>query len=238
MKSKVLSLLPFVIFPLLLSAQSKRILVFSKMKEHRHDSSAVGKRALIQLGQNNGFEVDTTENADYFSKPILKKYKSVIFFNTTGDVLNQSQQLAFEEFIEKGGGFVGIHSAADTEYDWAWYGKLVGAYFKDHPAIQPAILKKVQDSKLTRDLPLEWKRTDEWYNFKQISQDINVLYSLDESSYQGGENGKSHPISWKHEVGKGRAFYTALGHTIESYSEPLFLNHILRGIQYSVKDIK
>ncbi len=209
-----------VIFPLQLAAQSKRILVFSKMKEHRHESITVGKMALIQLGQSNGFKVDTTENADYISDQSLKKYKAVIFFNTTGDVLNQVQQLAFEKFIEKGGGFVGIHSAADTEYNWGWYGKLVGAYFKNHPVIQPATLVRAQDSKLTRDLPVEWRRTDEWYNFKQISPDINVLYTIDESSYMGGENGESHPISWKHEVKKGRAFYTALGHTSDSYSEP------------------
>jgi len=214
------------------------VLVFSKTKGFRHESIEVGKKAIIQLGLQNGFLVDTTENADYFGQGSLNNYKSVIFLNTTGDVLNDEQQLALEEFIRKGGGFVGIHSAADTEYDWPWYGKLVGAYFKSHPEIQPAILRKSIDSDLTRDLPKEWKRTDEWYNFKQLPSDVSVLYSVDESSYLGGENGSNHPISWKHEVGKGRAFYTALGHTKESYADPVFLNHILLGIQYSSKDVK
>jgi len=215
-----------------------RVLVFSKTKGFRHESIEVGKTALIQLGLRNGFHVDTTENADYFTEMTLKKYKAIIFFNTTGDVLSNDQQSAFEGFIKSGGGFVGIHSATDTEYDWPWYGQLVGAYFKNHPEIQPAIMRKSKDTDLTRDLPKDWKREDEWYNFKQISSDIDVLYTLDESSYQGGENGPNHPISWKHEVEEGRAFYTALGHTKESYADPLFLNHILRGIQYSVKDIK
>jgi len=215
-----------------------RVLVFSKTKGFRHESIEVGKTALIQLGLRNGFHVDTTENADYFTEMTLKKYKAIIFFNTTGDVLSNDQQSAFEGFIKSGGGFVGIHSATDTEYDWPWYGQLVGAYFKNHPEIQPAIMRKSKDTDLTRDLPKDWKREDEWYNFKQISSDIDVLYTLDESSYQGGENGSDHPISWKHEVEEGRAFYTALGHTKESYADPLFLNHILRGIQYSVKDIK
>lgn len=235
----------FLIFVALASAISLslnkrpyRVLVFSKTKGFRHESIEIGKIALIQLGRQNGFEADTTENQDFFTDHSLEKYKAIIFFNTTGDVLNNDQQSALEGFIKKGGGFVGIHAAADTEYDWPWYGQLVGAYFKSHPEIQPAILRKFKEAKLTKDLPKDWKRTDEWYNFKQISPDINVLYTLDESTYTGGENGFNHPISWNHEVGKGRSFYTALGHTKESYSDPLFLNHVLSGIRYAVKDIK
>lgn len=235
-------LLIFIALAALVSVSLKkkpyRVLVFSKTKEFRHESIEVGKVALIKLGQQNGFEADTTENSDFFTGQSLANYKAVIFFNTTGDVLNNDQQAALEAFIERGGGFVGIHSATDTEYEWPWYGKLVGAYFKNHPKIQPAVLRKSIDVNLTRDLPREWKRTDEWYNFKQISPDITVLYTLDENSYEGGENGLNHPIAWKHEVGKGRAFYTALGHTKESYTDPLFLNHLLAGIRYSVKDIK
>jgi type 1 glutamine amidotransferase len=219
----------FIIFAVAAAAtgfkKPYRVLVFSKTKGFRHESIEVGKIALIRLGLENGFKVDTTENADFFNQPSLKKYKAVIFLSTTGDVLNDVQQLAFERFIEKGGGFVGIHAATDTEYNWPWYGQLVGAYFKSHPEIQRAVLRKSGDSDLT-------------YNFKQISPDIKVLYTIDESSYKGGENGGFHPISWKHKVGKGRSFYTALGHTKESYSDPIFLKHLLAGIQYSVKEIK
>ena len=153
-----------------------RILVFSKTKGFRHASIPDGKAAIKKLGLENGFEVDTTEDAGKFNDDSLKKYAAVIFLNTTGNVLDNNQEIAFERFIQAGGGFVGIHSATDTEYDWGWYGDLVGAYFVNHPAIQPASLLVVDTSQpSTRFLPVVWKRTDEWYNFRNLNKDVKVL---------------------------------------------------------------
>ena len=216
-----------------------RVLVFSKTKVFRHESIEDGQAAIMKLGKENGFEVDTTENANNFNEANLKKYKTVVFLSTTGDVLNQTQQNEFMRFIQAGGGYVGIHAAADTEYDWWWYGKLVGAYFQSHPPEQQnAVLKKVSAFTPAKqdNLPVEWKRFDEWYNYKKVSPDINVLYALDESTYSGGENGDNHPISWYHDFDGGRSFYTGLGHTRESYQEPEFLSQVLMGIQYAIGD--
>ena len=108
------------------NAQS-RVLVFSKTAGFRHGSIGVGKTAIMQLGKENGFAVDTTEDAEVFKEENLKKYQAVIFLNSTGDVLNPKQQAVFERFIQSGGGYMGIHAASDCEYNWPWYGKLVGA---------------------------------------------------------------------------------------------------------------
>jgi cytochrome c len=214
-----------------------RVLVFSKTKGFRHQSIEAGKAALIKLGAEKGFGVDTTESADVFTAENLKKYRAVIFLSTTGDVLDQAQQNQFMQFIQSGGGYVGIHAAADTEYDWWWYGKLVGAYFKSHPQIQEAKFRKVKPFG-EDNLPDEWIRTDELYNYKKISDEITVLYNLDESSYKGGENGENHPIAWYHDFDGGRSFYTGLGHTDESFSEELFLSHLYQGIKYAIGEKK
>lgn len=215
------------------SRQNPKVLVFSKTTGYRHQSIGAGKLALIKLGKENGFDVDTTENANAFREDNLKQYSAVIFLSTTLDVLDKYQQSEFKRFIEAGGGYVGIHAAADTEYEWPWYGKLVGAWFKSHPKIQEATLKK-QSALNNDDLPETWTRTDEWYNYKKISDDIKVLYTLDEASYEGGENGDFHPIAWYHDYEGGRSFYTGLGHTEESYSDSLFLKHLLQGIKYAM----
>lgn len=234
MKKSFIAILVLVV--LAFGCKEKRkpaVLVFSKTVGYRHESIGAGKLALMKLGEKNGFAVDTTEDAAAFSEDNLKKYSAVIFLSTTQNVLNTVQQADFKRFIEAGGGYVGIHAAADTEYEWPWYGELVGAYFKSHPQIQEAKLKKVRAFG-PNVLPDVWVRTDEWYNYKKISDDINVIYSLDESTYKGGENGANHPIAWYHEFEGGRAFYTGLGHTNESYSDSLFLEHVLEGIQYAV----
>jgi cytochrome c len=218
-------------------AGKPRVLVFSKTAGYRHESIGTGKQAIIKLGQENGFEVDTTENADYFTEDSLKNYSAVIFLSTTGDVLKGAQENDLERYIQAGGGFVGIHAATDTEYDWGWYGRLVGGYFESHPEQQEAVLKVVDGSHIsTKHLPKEWKRKDEWYNFKKLSKDVHVLLTIDEKSYKGGKNGDNHPMAWYHDFDGGRAFYTELGHTNESYTEDNFLKHLLGGIQYAIGD--
>lgn len=215
--------------------EKPKILVFSKTAGYRHESIRAGKLAMIKMGNENGFHVDTTENENYFNEDSLKKYSAVIFLSTTGNVLNSPQQISFERYIQSGGGYVGIHAAADTEYDWPWYGKLAGAYFMSHPKIQDATLNVINKNHIsTKHLPENWNRKDEWYNYKNIYKGVQVLINLDEKSYQGGENGENHPISWFQEFDGGRAFYTGLGHTNESYTDPLFLKHVWGGIQYAV----
>lgn len=212
-----------------------KVLVFSKTAGYHHASIAAGNTALQKLGSENGFILDTTTNAAFFNEDTLKQYSAVVFLNTTGDVLNNYQEADFERYIQAGGGFVGIHAATDTEYNWGWYGRLVGAYFNGHPQIQPAVIKVVDKTNpATEHLPDTWKRTDEWYNFKQLNPDNKVLLTIDESTYKGGTNGANHPMAWYHDYDGGRSFYTELGHTDESYQDPLYLKHILGGIQYAM----
>lgn len=215
-----------------------RVLVFSKTNGWKHTSIPFADKAIIKLGAENDFAVDTTKDASVFNDKNLKKYKAVIFNNTTRNVLNAEQQAAFERYIQAGGGFVGIHSAADTEYEWPWYGRLVGAWFESHPHnsnIRKANINVTDKSHMsTSGLPDRWERTDEWYNYKSIYNDLNVLAYLDESTYDGGTNGTEHPIAWYHEYDGGRAFYTGGGHEDSSYDEPLFLEHLLGGIKYAM----
>jgi len=223
----------FLVLAVSCEHQPDRILVFSKTNGFRHESIRDGKLALIKLGAEHGFEVDTTEDAAAFHEKNLKRYKAVVFLNTTRDVLDPIQQTDFKRFIEAGGGFVGIHAASDTEYEWPWYGKLVGAYFNGHPpGTAEAKIKQVKQ--FGDSLPAEFSATDEWYNYKNINPDINVIYNLDESTYTGGTNGTDHPIAWYHEFEGGRAFYTGLGHTREAYHDKVFLKLVLSGIKYAL----
>ncbi len=212
-----------------------RILLFSKTEGYRHQSIPTATAALRKLCLSNGIAVDTTEDAEDFNEKNLRRYNAVVFLCTTGDVLTPAQETDFERYIQAGGGYVGIHSSTDTEYGWTWYGGLAGGYFNGHPAIQDATLK-VENHKhpATKHLGDTWQRKDEWYNFKNLNPNVTVLLSLDENSYQGGTNGTNHPASWCQEYDGGRAFYTAGGHTKESYSEPDFLKHLLGGIRYAI----
>lgn len=215
--------------------KTQRILVYAKTRGFHHNSIAAGLVALQKLGSENNFAVDTTTDSTYFVPKTLKKYAAVVFLSTTGNVLNDEQQAAFEKYIQSGHGFVGVHAATDTEYDWPWYNKLVGAYFKSHPKQQEAVLNIVDDTHIsTKHLPKQWKRFDEWYNFKSIQPGLNVLITIDEKSYTGGANGDPHPMAWYHDFDGGRAFYTELGHTDESYKDPMYLQHLLGGIQYAM----
>jgi cytochrome c len=217
---------------------SDNILVFSKTAGFYHESIPTGVKAIQLLGSQHGFNVDTTRDSKFFTPETLRKYKAVVFLSTTGNVLDDEQQAAFEAYIQAGGGFVGVHAATDTEYDWPWYNKLVGAYFLNHPNrpnVREAEMDVVDPSHISaRNLPARWKRTDEWYNFKSIYSGIKPILKLDETSYQGGQNGKDHPIAWYHFYDGGRSFYTGGGHTHESFSEPLFLQHLLGGIQFAM----
>ena len=219
-------------------AQQPRVLVFSKTVQYRHASIPNGIAAIKLLGQQNGFAVDATEDATAFTQKNLRRYAAVVFLSTTGDVLDAAQQDDFERYIQAGGGYVGIHSGTDTEYDWPWYGRLAGAYFNGHPQnpnVRKGRYRTIDSTHIsTQGFPAEFEREDEFYNFKSIDPTIHVLVEIDETSYEGGTNGAHHPMSWYHDFDGGRAWYTNMGHTEATYTEPLFLRHLLGGIRYAI----
>lgn len=213
----------------------KTILVFSHTKGFRHDSIPNGIACLKKIGEQQNWTVDATEDPAFFSGDNLQKYDVIVFLSTTGNILDESQQPVFEKYIRSGGGYVGIHAAADTEYDWPWYGQLVGGYFKSHPRIQKAMVN-VEDRRhpATKHLKEKWERTDEWYDYRENPRSkVKVLASLDTKSYEGHTMGDDHPIMWFHEFDGGRAFYTGFGHTKESYDEPHFTKLIIGAVNWA-----
>ncbi len=213
-----------------------RVLVFSKTAGFRHDSIPVAIEAIKEIATKRGFTVTATEDASVFSTTNLEKFDAVLFLCTTGDILDGLQQDALYKFVTKdGGGFLGLHAAADTEYDWPQYKDLIGAYFKRHPQIQEAkIIVEDPCHPSTQSLPKTWTRTDEWYDYiANPRKDVRVLMSLDPKSYTGSEMPDDHPITWCNEVGNGRTWYSGLGHTKETYAEPLFMDSLYEAIVWT-----
>ncbi|MEU4836581.1 ThuA domain-containing protein, partial [Streptosporangium sp. NPDC023615] len=217
-------------------AAAFKVLVFSKTAGFRHDAIPTGIQTIRNLGAANDFTVDATEDAAAFTASNLAQYRAVVFLSTTGDVLNDAQQNAFQAYVDGGGGYVGVHAASDTEYNWPYYGQLVGAWFSSHPAIQQATVRNEDRAHAaTAHLGPTWSRTDEWYSFRSNPRpNVRVLQSLDESSYSGGGMG-DHPITWCRPQASGRSFYTGLGHTQESYADANFRTLLLGGIRYAAK---
>lgn len=211
-----------------------RVLVFSKTAGFRHGSIPKGVGALGLICSELGWRMDATEDARRFSVENLAKYDAVVFLSTTGDVLNEAQQAAFEAWVRAGGGYLGIHAAADTEYDWPFYGELVGAYFKGHPPVQAATVQVVdRDHPATARLPEEWERRDEWYDYRALPrEEVRVLARLNPQSYEGHSMGADHPIAWCHESLGGRALYTGGGHTPGSFNEEGFRAHLAGALRW------
>ena len=238
------AVIPFIVsvFILLLfgcdgGADTRSALVFSKTTGYRHSSIEQGKQMLLDLGAQHDFRVDTTEDASIFTEEKLKQYNLVIFLSTTGDILDGEQQIELERFMKAGGNWMGIHAAADTEYNWPWYNELCGAYFLSHPQHQDATMHVLEPShQSVAHLEKTWTRFDEWYNYKNIQEGITPVLRVDETTYEGGENGDFHPIAWYRDFEQGRSFYTGVGHTEESYTDPDFVAHIWGGMQYAWGD--
>jgi type 1 glutamine amidotransferase len=219
------------------NTSSFSVLLFTKTAAFRHSSIPDGIAAITALGHLHNFDLLASEDAALFTDEQLALHQVVIFLNTTGDILDEEQQAALERFIQNGGGFVGIHSASDTEYDWPWYGQLVGAYFADHPPVQSATVQVLEaNHPSTQPLPKRWTRSDEWYNFQSApAPAVTILAEVDESTYEGGTMGSPHPLVWAHEFDGGRAWYTAMGHTSESYTDSLFRQHLWGGILWAAR---
>lgn len=226
-----------------------RVLVFSRTGGFRHYSIPVGVEAIQSLGRSNNFEVVSTETTELFTPEGLSQFAAVVWLNTTAMVLDSdAQRQSFEDYISGGGGFVGVHAAADTEYDWPFYGELVAARFKCHPLQQLGrILNEEKNHPTTAHLPERWTVFDEFYSFGVNPRDqVNVLLSIDESSYFPNPNTSyipsaqdyqpkdgrmgDHPMSWCHKNLGGVAWYTALGHEPYLYALPQFREHLLKGI--------
>jgi len=213
-----------------------RVLVFTKTMGFRHTSIPDGIQCVREILRGTA-EVEATEDSSRFNDQDLARFSAVVFLSTTGDVLDPSQQSAFQRFIERGGGFAGIHAASDTEHDWPWFTDMIGARFIGHPPVQSAtIIVEDRTHESTRRLPPRWERTDEWYRFHRNPRaidGIHVLASLDESTFDGGGMDGDHPCAWWRKVGRGRCWYTAGGHTEESFQEPLFREHLRGGILWA-----
>jgi type 1 glutamine amidotransferase len=231
------------------SAQAKKqfnALLVTKTAGWHHESINDGVTAIKALAEKNFFDVTWNQDGVPITEKYLQNFQVIIFLNTTGDIFNDEEQRAIEKFIQSGKGFVGIHSASDTEYKWPWYTKLVGRMFHIHPVIQTAKLR-LTDNKFTglkgfTDGQL-W--TDEWYEFDaETIKGLNYILAVDESSYNpnvewGNRNlkgvgmGSFHPIAWYHQYDGGRSFYTALGHQPSDYTNNAFLDHIYAGIYWA-----
>lgn len=213
-------------------ASMPTVLVFSKTTGWRHESIPTAVAAVQRVAMQESLYSNATEDASVFTAENLRGYRAVIFVNTTGDVLDAAQQQALHDFIENGGGFMGVHSAADTEYDWPWYGQLVGAWFRSHPpGLQSTRVLFEQDG--IAEHGREWSVTDEIYNYRSNPRaQVQVLATVTEADYEGGTMGADHPISWCHAQGKGRAWYTGLGHEARLYEDATFLRQLARGLRY------
>jgi type 1 glutamine amidotransferase len=211
------------------------VLAFTKTTGFRHDSIPAGLELLEQLGTEHDFTVTNTEDGADFTDENLAKYAVVVFMNASGDLLDETQQGAFERYIQGGGGYVGVHCASCAEDDWAWYGDLVGARFSGHPAIQEVTIKVENHTHpSTIGLPDVWVRDEEPYNFEMNPRaNVTVLATFDESTYQGGSMGADHPIAWYHEFQGGRSWYTGLGHISQSYMEDHFVTLIRGGVLWA-----
>lgn len=223
--------------------QFKALIVTTTNGWH-HESLHYGVIALEELATKNFFDAEVYQDPKSFNDSFLKKFQVIIFLCTTGDVLNPDQQKVLERFIQSGKGFVGIHSASDTEYDWDWYNKLIGRMFYIHPVVQTARLQVLDPSFPGMQGFMQGQLwTDEWYQFgEEKVKDLHYILGVDESTYntkvnwgekKGEGMGKFHPIAWYHNYDGGRSFYTALGHLPTNFSNEAFLNHLYAGILWA-----
>lgn len=233
-----------------LPADLKRpaILVFSKTNGFIHKEAIPAAQALFQkLGETNGWSVYLTDNAAVHNPQDLARFDALVWNSVTGDVLTPEQRTALQTYVENGGGFVALHgSGGDPSYAWGWYPQsLIRAQFTAHPMFpqfQEATLnvQSPQDP-IVSHLPASFSMTDEWYSFQQPPKDVQVLLSLDETSYSPRVlfvdigMGKDHPIAWKHCQGKGRVFYGAPGHVAAAYADPRYVRVLEQATRWAMQ---
>ena len=224
--------------------RQKRVLVFSHTTGYRHASIEPGVAALQRLGASRNIVVQSSESPDVFRSEMLNKFDAIVFLSSTTDPKNpasewltSSRRNALQAFVRDGGGIVGIHAAADSHYGWPWYARLIGGRFASHPPGTPVGTLKVTDPghRATHGLPTSIRRADEWYYFDDYNPEVRLLVTLDPQSI-GERDVNPNPVSWAHHFGKARVFYTAMGHTSESYTDPYFLRHVRQGLEWVLAD--
>ncbi|QGY46755.1 hypothetical protein GM418_24785 [Maribellus comscasis] len=225
--------------------KAAHILVFSKTEGFRHESISSGLKMLVDQSKSQNWIITATENAELLSDPVLKDFDAIVFLNPSGDALSEQAQDAFKKFMDKGKGFVGIHAAADCEYDWLYYGNLIGAYFKTHPPAQEATIN-FESYNHPAMQPFNGIKSyttfDEWYSFKENPREnVHVLASLDESTIKKSNNNDwkmgDHPIIWWQENNGVRSFYTGFGHTHEAFQDKKIIEHITNAVNWAAKRI-
>ncbi len=231
---------------------SPRVLVYTKNqvgpKLYIHDNIASCAEAIKKLGTENGFAVDVSDDPALFTDEGLKKYQAIVFDNTNNEIFdNENQKTALQRYIRAGGGFVGIHSASGSMRNWPWFWSMLGGKFVRHPKLQAFTIKvKDRNDISTAHFPETFQWTDEFYYVDNMPAGLHVLLAGDlttledpgKDKYPGKKFGDEFPLAWRHEFEGGRAWYTALGHQKEHYSDPKFMQHVLGGIRWAVGEKK
>jgi len=220
-------------------ADTPQILLFSLATGWVHDSIPAGVEALTALGEREGYSVINSEDPAIFNDEDLAEFDAIIFLNsTTGkEVENEwfvaERREALQDFVRAGKGIVGIHGASDSHYSWDWYGDMIGGYFERHPEGTPTGELSVVNAghPSTTHMDPVFSRTDEWYWIADFEPSVNLLVTLDPESI-GEPAGEEKPISWSQDFDGGRVFYTSMGHTIDTYSDPVFLDHVAGGMAW------
>jgi hypothetical protein len=223
--------------------QKPAILIFSGTTGYRHDSIPSGIQALRMIAARRGLAVVASEDPAVFSTNSLNRFRAIILLSSTTDPKNPSSEwlvgdrrTALQQFVRSGGGVLAIHAAADSHYNWPWYARLIGGRFERHPEGTPTgrITVVAPTDPATRGLARSLSRTDEWYYFQDYDPVSKVLVTLDPTSI-GEKDANPNPVAWTRQINEGRIFYTAMGHTRESYSDPWFLAHISNGLDWVLK---
>ena len=208
-------------------AKNINVLVYTKANGYKHQSRLDGIKMFRNLAHNYHFQTDFTEDSTKFNDENLSRYDVIVFLNTSGNVLGESGKAAFKKFINNGGGFLGIHSAADTENQWDWYNGLIGYKEYGTSSSKLATVSVVdRNNPSTKNLPEKWSCENEWLTWKKDnSSDIDLLLSI--KSVDGND---FNPVTWCHKYDGGRAWYTSIGHLPENFIEKNFQQHILGGL--------
>jgi type 1 glutamine amidotransferase len=224
------------------AAEPPRVLLFSHSTGYRHASIEPGVAAIRGLGAREKIAIVPSEDPNVFSTEGLRGFDAIILLSTSTDPKKPESEWfqgkrreALQAFVRRGGGIVGIHAASDSHYHWPWYVRMIGGQFVRHPEGTPEGRLRVVDRKhpATRGVDATMRRTDEWYYFDDYNPETRVLVTLDPASI-GEKDANPNPVSWAHEYEGGRVFYTAMGHTAESYSDRNFLTHLASGLRWAM----
>ena len=210
------------------------ILIYSRTDLPHHPSIPVGVGALLQLSSRIGLRAVPTEDPSWFTREEARRIRGVILLNTACDGMSDGQRAGLQATVRSGGGIVAIHAASYFETEWEWYERMIGARFAGHPEPQIATVRVADPSHpATEHMPEAWSHFDEWYNFREVPRGVRILATVDEGSYKGGAHGAHHPVIWCHSFDGGRVFYTALGHTVECFTDEVYLDHVAGAIRWA-----